>query len=196
VNSPITESKPDAGGVIQLEHVRCAVCGADDTRFRHHKFGLDVVQCSRCGLVYANPRLPKPALMTRYSDTYFWDEYLPDQGVGRDGNVDLDLVWKKHEPLLRLFETYHPPPGDLLEIGAAAGLFMKSAERAGWQVKGIEPMAPAVAFARDRLGLDVIHGTLEEAGLAPASFDAVVMFDTIEHVPNPVDVLASAHRLP
>jgi SAM-dependent methyltransferase len=195
VTSPITESKPDAGGVIQLEHVRCAVCGADDTRFRHHKFGLDVVQCNQCGLVYANPRLPKPALMTRYSDTYFWNEYLPDQGVGRDGQVDLDLIGKKHAPLLRLFETYHPPPGDLLEIGAAAGLFLKSAERAGWRVKGIEPMAPAVAFARDRLGLDVIHGTLEEAGLAPASFDAVVMFDTIEHVPNPVDVLASAHSL-
>jgi SAM-dependent methyltransferase len=195
VNSPTTESGSETGGVIQLEHVSCALCGADETRFRHHKFGLDVVQCTRCGLVYANPRLPKLALMTRYSEHYFRDEYLPAQGVARDGTFDLDAVAAKFGPLLRLFETYHPPPGDLLEIGAAAGLFMKAAQRAGWRVKGVEPMAPAVAFARDRLGLDVVQATLEEAGLKPGSFDAIVMLDTIEHVPNPVDVLTRVRVL-
>jgi SAM-dependent methyltransferase len=133
--------------------------------------------------------------MTRYSERYFWDEYLPELGVGQGGQVDLDLAAKKYAPLLSLFEIYHPPPGDLLEIGTAAGLFMKSAERTGWRTKGVEPLAPAVAFARERLGLDVILGTLEEADLAPGSFDAVVMLDTIEHVPNPLHVLTSVHAL-
>ena len=194
MSSQTTESGSD-GGVLQLEHVSCVLCGVDDTRFRHHKFGLDVVQCKRCGLVYANPRLPKPALMTRYSEKYFWDEYMAGLGVGRDGYVDVDRFFRIHAPLLRLFQMYHPPPGDLLEIGASAGLFMKSAERVGWRTKGVEPMAPAAAFARERLGLDVFEGTLDEAQLPPASFDGVVMFDTIEHVPDPVAVLTSAHQL-
>src|SRR5437764_1375347 len=81
MNSPTTESGSDSG-VIELERVPCAICGVDDTRFRHHKYGLDVVQCRRCRLVYANPRLPKPALMTRYSEKYFWDEYMAGLGVG------------------------------------------------------------------------------------------------------------------
>jgi SAM-dependent methyltransferase len=194
MNSPTTESGSESG-VIELEHVTCVLCGVDDTRFRHHKFGLDVVQCRRCGLVYANPRLPKPALMTRYSETYFWDEYMAGLGVGRDGHVDVERFASIHAPLLHLFQIYHPPPGDLLEIGASAGLFMKSAERAGWRTKGIEPMDPAAAFARERLGLDVMTGTLEDAALAPDSFDAAVMLDTIEHLPNPVAVLTQLHDL-
>lgn len=180
---------------LALEHVACALCGADDTRLRHHKFGLDVVQCTRCRLVYTNPRLPKAALAERYSETYFWDEYLPDLEIGRDGYVDVERFAKHHEPLLHLFEMYHPPPGDLIEIGPAAGLFMKSAERKGWRVKGLEPMAPAAAFARERLGLDVRECTVEEAPFPPASFDAAVMLETIEHVTDPVGVLTAVHRL-
>ncbi|HEX6463667.1 MAG TPA: class I SAM-dependent methyltransferase [Vicinamibacterales bacterium] len=194
MNSPTTESGSDAG-VVHLEDARCALCGADDTRFRHHKFGLNVVQCNRCRLVYTNPRLPREALVTRYSEQYFWDEYLPDLEIGRDGYVDVKRFAAHHAPLLHLFQMYHPPPGDLLDVGAAAGLFMKSAEGAGWHVKGLEPMAPAAAFARDRLGLDVVQSTVEEAPFAPGSFDAVVMLETIEHVMDPVGVLSGVHRV-
>jgi len=180
---------------VELEPVACALCGADDTRLRHHKFNLNVVQCNRCRLVYTNPRLPKAALATRYSEQYFWDEYLADLEIGHDGYVDLERFATHHAPLLHFFEMYHPPPGDLLDVGAAAGLFLKSAERMGWRVKGLEPMAPAAAFARERLGLDVIQSTVEEAPFAPASFDAVVMLETIEHVTDPVGVLSAVHRL-
>lgn len=182
-------------GSVELEPVVCALCGADDTRFRYRKFGLNVVQCNRCRLVYTNPRLPAEALKERYSERYFWDEYLPDLEIGRDGHVDVERFVKHHAPLMHFFEMYHPPPGDLLDVGAAAGLFMKSAERFGWRVKGLEPMAPAAAFARERLGLDVIESTVERAPFPPASFDAVVMLETIEHVTDPVGVLTAVHRL-
>jgi 2-polyprenyl-3-methyl-5-hydroxy-6-metoxy-1,4-benzoquinol methylase len=185
---------PDPPPVV-LERVACALCGADDTRPRHHKFNLSVVQCNRCGLVYTNPRLPKEHLWTRYSEDYFWDEYLKDLQIGRDGHVDLDRFAVHHAPLLHLYQMYHPPPGRLLEVGAAAGLFMKSAERAGWTVQGLEPLPAAAAFARERLGLDVRPDTVEEAPFEPESFDAVAMFETIEHVLDPVGVLTAIHRL-
>lgn len=180
---------------VPLERVACALCGADDTRPRHRKFGLDVVQCNRCRLVYANPRLPTEEIFKRYSAEYFWDEYLKGIGIGRDGKVDLDLFASHHYPLLHLFEMYHPPPGRLLEVGAGAGIFMKSAQRAGWNVHGVEPLAAGAAFARERLGLDVIQGTLADAQFADASFDAAVMFETIEHLQDPIGVLRHIRRL-
>jgi 2-polyprenyl-3-methyl-5-hydroxy-6-metoxy-1,4-benzoquinol methylase len=180
---------------VSLSPVRCALCGADDTRVRFHKFNLDVVQCTRCRLVYTNPRLPREHLWTRYSDEYFWGEYLPNHGIGRDGRVDLDRFANHHAPLLSLYQMYHPPPGSLIDVGAAAGLFMKSAERAGWTVKGLEPMAAAAAFARERLGLDVVQATVEQAPFEPASFDAAAMLETIEHVEDPVAVLSGIRRL-
>jgi len=180
---------------VVLERVTCALCGADDTRPRHHKFNLAVVQCNRCGLVYTNPRLPKEHLWTRYSEDYFWDEYLKDLQIGRDGRVDLDRFAVHHAPLLHLYQMYHPPPGRMIEIGAAAGLFMASARRAGWDVQGLEPLPAAAAFARDRLGLDVRTDTVEQAPFEPQSFDAAAMFETIEHVLDPVGVLTAIHRL-
>jgi len=180
---------------VALERVPCALCGADDTRPRHHKFSLAVVQCNRCGLVYTNPRLPKDQLWTRYSEDYFWDEYLKDLQIGRDGHVDLDRFSVHHAPMLHLYQMYHPPPGRMLEVGAAAGLFMASAQRAGWEVHGLEPMPAAAAFARERLGLDVRTETVEQAPFEAQSFDAVAMFETIEHVLDPVGVLTAIHRL-
>jgi len=180
---------------VNLERVACALCGADDTRLRHHKFNLDVVQCNRCRLVYTNPRLAKSELFTRYSENYFWDEYMRGLEIGRDGHVDLDRFAVHHRPLLHFFDMYHPPPGRLVEVGAAAGLFMKSAERAGWDVHGVEPLPAAAAFARERLGLDVVRGTLEDASFEDASFDAAVMFETIEHLQDPIGVLRGIRRL-
>jgi 2-polyprenyl-3-methyl-5-hydroxy-6-metoxy-1,4-benzoquinol methylase len=186
----VSETQP-----VVLEQVACALCGADDTRPRHHKFNLIVVQCNRCRLVYTNPRLPKDHLWTRYSEDYFWDEYMRDLEIGRDGRVDLDRFAVHHRPLLTLFQIYHPPPGRLLEVGAAAGLFMKSAERAGWTVQGLEPLPAPATFARERLGLDVLQETVESAPFAEATFDAVAMFETIEHVLDPVAVLRAVRRL-
>ena len=77
----------------------------------------------------------------------------------------------------------------LLEVGSGAGFFLKAAERAGWQVTGIELSEEASRFAIDRLGLDIRRQPAEEALITPASFDAAVMFDTIEHLFEPLAVL-------
>ena len=180
---------------MQTERVACALCGADDTRLRHRKFDLDVVQCNQCGLVYANPRLTTESLFRRYSEDYFWDEYLRTLGIGRDGYVDPARFAAHHAPLLHFFEMYHPPPGRLLEVGAAAGLFMKSAQSAGWEVYGVEPLPAAAKFARETFGLDVFQGTLADAPVEPDSFDAAVMFETIEHLQDPIGVLRNVRQL-
>ena len=180
---------------VQTERVACALCGADDTRPRYHKFGLDVVQCNRCRLVYANPRLTTESLFQRYSEDYFWDEYLRGLEIGRDGSVDPARFAVHHHPLLHFFDMYHPPPGRLLEVGAAAGLFMKSAQTAGWEVHGVEPLPAAAKFARDTFGLDVFTGTLADAPFEPESFDAAVMFETIEHLQDPIGVLRRVRAL-
>jgi 2-polyprenyl-3-methyl-5-hydroxy-6-metoxy-1,4-benzoquinol methylase len=180
---------------VPLDRVPCALCGADDTRPRFSKFDLPIVQCNHCRLVYANPRLPKEQLWTRYTEDYFWNEYMRTLQIERDGPVDLDKFAIHHGPLLSLYQMYHPPPGRLLEVGAAAGLFMKSAQRAGWTVQGLEPLPAAAAFARERLGLDVVQDTIENAPYEAESFDAVALFETIEHVLDPLAMLRAIHRL-
>jgi hypothetical protein len=148
----------------------CPVCDGTSYRPRYHKFGLPLVECSECGLVYANPRLTPEEIWKRYSPDYFWNEYLPALGV-KDGHVDLDYFDARHSAMLRLIAAHRPPPGRLIEIGAGGGFFLKAAERAGWSVAGIEISSEGVEFATTRLGLDVRRESAEDLSMPAASCD-------------------------
>lgn len=76
------------------------------------------------------------------------------------------------------------PGGHLFEVGAAYGFFLEVA-RAYWQVSGIDLSREAAAYARTELGLDVVGGEFLEYAGAPATYDAAVMWDTIEHLRSP-----------
>jgi SAM-dependent methyltransferase len=84
----------------------------------------------------------------------------------------------------------HVPPGRLLDLGCWVGFLMSEAAKRGWTATGVEPSAWASAYAREQLGLDVINDDLMTAPLPEASFDAVVLGDVIEHLPEPATGLA------
>lgn len=167
---------------------RCPVCDGERSRPKYHKFGLPLVACTDCGLVFANPRLTPEQIWERYNPEYFRKEYLPSLGVV-DGRVDLDYFDARNGAMLRFIARHRRPPGRLIEVGAGGGFFLKSAERAGWSVAGIEISTEGVAFATSRLGLDVRCESAEQLGFPPASADVAVMFDVIEHLLDPVAAL-------
>jgi SAM-dependent methyltransferase len=73
----------------------------------------------------------------------------------------------------------------VLEVGCAAGDLLVPLRDAGFRVTGVELSEHAAAMARSRHDLDVHTGTLADAPLAETSFDAVIMRNVIEHVPDP-----------
>jgi cyclopropane fatty-acyl-phospholipid synthase-like methyltransferase len=76
----------------------------------------------------------------------------------------------------------------LLDIGAYIGVFVDTANQAGWQSTGLEPSAWASSYAV-RSGLDVVCGTLETADFPPESFDVITMWDVFEHLSDPMGAL-------
>ena len=172
--------------------IPCAVCGTRQTETLYVKYGYAIGQCVRCGLVYANPRAPEEKILARYSPDYFWKEYLPSLGV-IDGKYDLTAFDARHGALLQSLAR-ETSGRRLLEVGAGAGFFLKAAERAGWSVAGIELSTAAARFATEELGLDVTTTPAEAMTVGTGSFDAVAMFETIEHLFDPRAVLTAAAR--
>lgn len=189
-----------------MEHVRCNLCGADDSIVRYPstiKPGVDedwrafrcthsgygrhhpIVQCQRCGLVYTDPRPVGQDIVDNYTaveDPLYQEE--------REGRV---LTFEHHlKPLERLTG---PPDGRLLlDVGCYTGVFVEIAGRHGWEAWGVDPSRWAARQAQSR-GLHVVQGTLETADLPEGGFAVVTMWDVIEHVTDPLETLQQTYRL-
>ena len=83
----------------------------------------------------------------------------------------------------------------MLDIGAAAGMFVKVAQDAGYEACGVEPSVWMSNFAKERYGVTVFPGVLEDARFDDASFDIVTMWDVLEHVPDPMATLREVKRI-
>lgn len=83
----------------------------------------------------------------------------------------------------------------LLEVGSGHGFFLSLAQEAGFSAFGVELNATAAQASHDRFGVEVRAGTLESIELPAGSFDAVVLWDLLEHVRDPAALLARARLL-
>ena len=88
-----------------------------------------------------------------------------------------------------------PSRGRLLDVGCATGVFAGVAHQHGWNVTGLDASAWATARARPRHpGVAFVTGPVEAAPFPPESYEAVTLWDVIEHVPSPLDTLRQLHR--
>jgi dolichol-phosphate mannosyltransferase len=145
-----------------------------------------LVKCLQCGLAQVPASEQPKELESIYADVVD-DDYLQN-------------LPSKRRTFQRAFEEIRrfipSQPGSMLEVGAYCGLFLLEAQRNGWQATGIEPSRWAAAFARERSGVSVIDGTLEQAvPKLQAPFDVVVSWDVLEHVRDPGGFLRAAYGL-
>lgn len=178
-----------------LESVRCDLCGNDSHEevFQSPDMLLKVdeemhtlVRCSKCGLLYVNPR-PTAGEMPRY----YPSSYEPYKAKASAMKSIMSLVEGRNaRNIARLLE----PGSTVLEIGCGAGELLQRIAKRGLVARGVENSPHAVAGAR-ALGLDVYQGTLAEAHLEDASVDAVILKHVIEHLPSPSATLKEIHRV-
>ena len=87
-------------------------------------------------------------------------------------------------------------PGALLEVGAGKGRFLAAARAAGFDVRGIEPSARSLRFARTLLGPVVDGRTLEAlAAESKRRFDVVYLWHVFEHLSAPDAALVQLRGL-
>ena len=82
----------------------------------------------------------------------------------------------------------------LWDIGAGAGSMVGRLSQGGVDVVAVEPLR-AGAEASARLGVTSFCGTLQDLRLPDACLPAVGMFDVLEHLEHPEELLKEAHRV-
>lgn len=82
----------------------------------------------------------------------------------------------------------------VLDVGCSRGNFLAAGARLGFHMEGVEPAANIAAAARAQ-GLMVHTGLLADIGLPAAAFDAITLFEVIEHLQEPLPLLRECHRV-
>lgn len=86
------------------------------------------------------------------------------------------------------------PGGRLLDVGCGSGGWLSDMRDLGWEVRGLDFDADAVAVAARR-GLEVDYGPLGAQRYPDESFDAITLNHVIEHLPDPFETLAECRRI-
>jgi SAM-dependent methyltransferase len=181
---------PQATSAGDTQRAACPVCAAGSGRPWLVKGGFPILRCDSCGSGFLPEHAVPEDLEDLYSKEYFhggratgYPSYLADAGL-LERNFGKRIAW---------IESLHPP-GRLLEIGAAYGLFLKQARARGWDAMGVEMAADCAAAAAQSAGVPVVAGDFLAASL-PSGFDVIAMFDVIEHMRDPIACIERARSL-
>jgi SAM-dependent methyltransferase len=143
-----------------------------------------LLRCPGCATVYAVAAPPAEALAHAYSD------------AGYDSSEEAILAADSYAAALAPTIAGLPQRGRALEIGTGTGVLLARLLRAGFaEVVGIEPSRAAIAAAPPALRGLIREGVFAEADFAPASFDLICCFQTLEHVPDPRALALACGRL-
>ncbi len=144
-----------------------------DSQYGKH---WNLYRCKNCGFVFSDP-VPTAELLEKIYSSIKDPEY----DLEEEGRADnFKRILKRIKKL--------KGKGEILDIGAATGIFMNLAKKVGFEVDGIEPSEWAVKRGKEKYGLEIKHTTLEKYQTLK-KYDIITMLDLIEHVENPKEVL-------
>lgn len=154
---------------------------------------MAILFCSDCGTGFWQAgRGHDPSAL--YGPDYFESATQP---VGYDDYGSLEHSLRAN--FSRRLRALGEPPrvgARLLDVGSAYGYAVDEARRAGWRATGLE-LSPAAAVRAPRLASapPVVLGDAQRAPFADGSFDAVTLWDVIEHLPDPHAAVGELSRL-
>lgn len=145
-----------------------------------------IIKCEKCGLVYIDYKFTGEELESFYTlQNYHYlegDIRAMEQRSFLHAERDLNVIRK------------YVKKGKLLDVGCAMGFFLKIANEYGFEPFGVDISSDLSTLARERYGLNVITGTLENTKFKSDFFDVVTLFSVLEHVSDPLGTLKMINR--
>lgn len=177
----------------------CNLCGSAQSVIIAHRdrygFLADAHACSRCGLVFLNPRLTAAAYARFYESTYrplvsaFHGRLIDARTIQNEQRI----YASERIEFLRPFMSRDSRT--LLDIGGSTGVVAAHMAREfGLTATVIDPAPLEVAEAR-QLGLETVTGFVEQHDFGGRAFDVVIICQTVDHLLDVAGTLARVRAL-
>ncbi len=143
-----------------------------------------LVRCRVCDLVY----VPQPPSQDELAQAYHAADY--------DSTEEANDAASAYMKAMQEVFTRLPQRQAALEIGTGTGVLLELLHTTGFQkLCGVEPSVSAIAAAPPHRRVWIREGIFKEEEFAPASFDLICCFMTMEHVADPLAIARSALHL-
>ncbi|OGQ46277.1 MAG: hypothetical protein A3H42_04445 [Deltaproteobacteria bacterium RIFCSPLOWO2_02_FULL_46_8] len=148
-----------------------------------------IAQCLDCRFIYLSPRPSASSLKDCYPDTYY------TLLTAKRSSLSQKLYLLRYKfRRRRIQKAYHGIPSSLLEIGYGDGAFLAHL-KTKWgkqcQLAGIDFKPPENRQHLD--GIDLMEGNFLQFQFKTL-YDVIVMYDVMEHLPNPLETLQHVHQ--
>ncbi len=164
---------------------RCPLCRSLKLKTVYRDF----VKCTDCRIIFFMHDDNSVKLDELYEKDYF------SGMVYRDYIQERDFRINQFRKKIHLLEKYLPPTGMVLDIGCAMGFFLLIMNEFKYKAYGVEISKYASSYARDIMKLNVHSGDLLSAHFPDDFFNIITMWDVLEHLQNPLEVLTEIKRI-
>ncbi len=166
----------------------CRLCGCDSLYRQYTVNGCALSRCNDCGFLQVAEKPTDEELAQIYAAPYF----------SHSKYQDMDTLNKEFQRRLQLMEdSLDGRDRKVLEFGCGTGDFITFIN-GRFDMWGIDISSAAIARAKETLPAlqDRLQaGHIKDFSFPPEFFDAVVSWDTIEHIWDPVEVYGHLFRL-
>ena len=169
--------------------MKCPLCGSKETTLLYKKETFNILRCPSCGFVF-NERWAE--LSDEVRSVPGTDSRLAQ--IAATFDREKEVYFERFRKELARIDSLKDR-GKILDIGCAYGYFLVLAKEDGWQAHGIDVDKSSVDYCRQHHSLDVAHGGLKEGHFPERSFDVIMMFHVLEHIPDFHDVMLNAKRM-
>lgn len=164
-------------------NMKCPICSKNDFIAKYEINHYRIVQCNECYLVLLDKSFSQKKVIKFYETDYF-DNSKIDKGY--ENYLLMEKALRKNfgqraDKIIKDFRKNKKI--DLLDVGAGYGFFVDECTKRGIKAEGLEISKEALSYAK-KIKIKMHAGAFED--FKPGKkYDAVTLWDVIEHIYDP-----------
>ena len=185
LNQYFINGKP---GGQYFEKVDCPICSSNEVLCSYEIDLFKYVSCKTCGTLYNSPQLNEKLIEKMYTEGEY-NNYVNNLTLKSDAIRKNITEQRKFNQVNSLFDK----PGDILDVGCGAGVFLSIAVDNGWGATGVEISTAGNRAAYEK-GVKIVNQSFDTVQLSE-KFECICFWGVLEHVKRPIDHIAKAVSL-
>jgi SAM-dependent methyltransferase len=145
------------------------------------------MKCKACGVGQTIP-LPDFTELSQYYPPLYYPTGSASEKYYQN------YIERFQKDKIKQIQAYHRT-GKLLDIGCGVGHFIRTALSQGYEAEGVEFSEVAADLGRERWNLRIVTGDFLDKQFVPESFDIITMWQVLEHLRKPREVLLKIHSI-